>query len=293
MSLGLVGRKVGMTRIFTDDGDTIPVTVVDVSDNRVTQIKTAGNRRLRRGAGRVRQAPRDAACSKAAAGHFAKAASKPGTCCGNSASTPKQLGELKVGGSRSASTYSRSARRSTSPARTHRQGLRRRHQAPPLLVEPRDATATRSRTTSPARSGMEQDPGRVFPGKRMPGHLGDVKRTVAEPGDRAHRCRAPAAARQGRGARARRAATSVVLSGRASTQASGRKAGGQARGETAGERHGTQTDRPSKGKSTRTVNATDDSCSGATTTKRWCTRSSPPIRRTRASARARRRTAAR
>ena len=40
MSLGLVGRKVGMTRVFTDDGDTIPVTVVDVSNNRVTQIKT-------------------------------------------------------------------------------------------------------------------------------------------------------------------------------------------------------------------------------------------------------------
>ena len=40
MSLGLVGRKVGMTRVFTDDGDTVPVTVVDVSNNRVTQIKT-------------------------------------------------------------------------------------------------------------------------------------------------------------------------------------------------------------------------------------------------------------
>ena len=41
MRLGLVGRKVGMTRLFTDDGDSVPVTVVDVSDNRVTQIKTA------------------------------------------------------------------------------------------------------------------------------------------------------------------------------------------------------------------------------------------------------------
>ena len=41
MSLGLVGRKVGMTRVFTDEGDSVPVTVVDVSDNRVTQIKTA------------------------------------------------------------------------------------------------------------------------------------------------------------------------------------------------------------------------------------------------------------
>ena len=61
MRLGLVGRKVGMTRLFTDDGDAVPVTVVDVSNNRVTQIKTAAYRRLFRGAGRVRQAPRHAA----------------------------------------------------------------------------------------------------------------------------------------------------------------------------------------------------------------------------------------
>ena len=72
MSLGLVGRKIGMTRLFTDDGDAVPVTVVDVSNNRVTQIKTPetdgysavqltfGKRRT----GRV---------SKPAAGHFAKA----------------------------------------------------------------------------------------------------------------------------------------------------------------------------------------------------------------------------
>ena len=77
MSLGLVGRKVGMTRIFTDDGDTIPVTVVDVSNNRVSQIKTPeidgyaavqlafGKRR----ASRVR---------KPAAGHFAKAGVEAG-----------------------------------------------------------------------------------------------------------------------------------------------------------------------------------------------------------------------
>ena len=43
MSMGLLGRKVGMTRIFTDDGDSVPVTVLDVSDNRVTQVKTADN----------------------------------------------------------------------------------------------------------------------------------------------------------------------------------------------------------------------------------------------------------
>jgi ribosomal protein L3 len=58
MSLGLVGRKVGMTRVFTDDGDSIPVTVVDVSNNRVTQIKTPDTTVIQR-AGRVRQTPRE------------------------------------------------------------------------------------------------------------------------------------------------------------------------------------------------------------------------------------------
>ena len=72
MSLGLVGRKVGMTRIFTDDGETIPVTVLDVSNNRVTQIKTPeadGYAAVQVAYGK-RRASR---VNKAAAGHLAKA----------------------------------------------------------------------------------------------------------------------------------------------------------------------------------------------------------------------------
>ena len=77
MSLGLVGRKVGMTRVFTEDGDTIPVTVVDVSNNRVTQVKTAetdGYAAVQVAYGR-RRASR---VNKAAAGHFAKAGVEAG-----------------------------------------------------------------------------------------------------------------------------------------------------------------------------------------------------------------------
>jgi len=97
MNLGLVGCKVGMTRIFTDDGDTIPVTVVDVSNNRVTQLKTAetdgytavqvayGKRR----ATRVR---------KPAAGHFAKASVEAGSTMREFRVTAEKLAELKVGG---------------------------------------------------------------------------------------------------------------------------------------------------------------------------------------------------
>src|SRR3972149_3072914 len=97
MSLGLVGRKVGMTRVFTDEGDSVPVTVVDVSDNRVTQIKTAqtdgyvavqvtfGKRRPSR-------------VSKSAAGHFAKAAVEAGHTLKEFRVTEEQLATLKVGG---------------------------------------------------------------------------------------------------------------------------------------------------------------------------------------------------
>ena len=77
MSLGLVGRKVGMTRIFTDDGETIPVTVLDVSNNRVTQIKTPeadGYAAVQVTYGK-RRASR---VNKAAAGHLAKAGAEAG-----------------------------------------------------------------------------------------------------------------------------------------------------------------------------------------------------------------------
>ena len=78
MTIGLVGRKVGMTRIFTDDGNTLPVTVLDVSDNRITQIKTQENDGYaavqvlfgKRRASRVR---------KPLAGHLAKAAVEAGS----------------------------------------------------------------------------------------------------------------------------------------------------------------------------------------------------------------------
>ena len=97
MSLGLVGRKVGMTRVFTDEGDTVPVTVVDVSNNRVTQIKTAetdgysavqvayGKRR----AGRV---------NKAAAGHYAKAGVEAGHIQREFRVKPDETANLKLGG---------------------------------------------------------------------------------------------------------------------------------------------------------------------------------------------------
>src|SRR5687767_13039697 len=97
MTIGLVGRKVGMTRIFTDDGATLPVTVLDVSDNRITQIKTAdkdGYAAVQVAFGK-RRATR---VNKALAGHLAKAAVEAGHVLKEfRIAKPEDLGELKVG----------------------------------------------------------------------------------------------------------------------------------------------------------------------------------------------------
>ncbi|HET9403422.1 MAG TPA: 50S ribosomal protein L3, partial [Burkholderiales bacterium] len=97
MTIGLVGRKVGMTRIFTDDGSTLPVTVLDVSDNRIAQIKTPekdGYAAVQVAFGK-RRATR---VNKALAGHLAKAAVEAGRVLKEfRLAKPEELGELKVG----------------------------------------------------------------------------------------------------------------------------------------------------------------------------------------------------
>src|SRR5687768_10983297 len=97
MSLGLVGRKIGMTRVFTDDGDSIPVTVVDVSNNRVAQIKTPESDGY--SAVQVAYVQRRARrVNKAAAGHFAKACVEASSVLKEFRVDSEQLANLKVGG---------------------------------------------------------------------------------------------------------------------------------------------------------------------------------------------------
>src|SRR5882672_9481084 len=97
MTLGLVGRKVGMTRVFTDDGDSLPVTVLDVSDNRVTQIKSAATDGY--SAVQVTFGKRRASrVNKAAAGHLAKAAVEAGHILREFRVPEGELGNFKVGG---------------------------------------------------------------------------------------------------------------------------------------------------------------------------------------------------
>lgn len=175
MSLGLVGRKVGMTRIFTDDGTSVPVTVLDMSDNRVTQIKTAEND----GYSAVQVAfgkRRASRINKAVAGHLAKAGVAPAALLREFAVKADALSELKVGAALSVEIFQVGQKvdvTGTSIGKGYA-GVIKRHN-----FSSNRASHGNSRShNSPGSIGMAQDPGRVFPGKRMAGHLGDVQKTV-------------------------------------------------------------------------------------------------------------------
>ncbi len=175
MSLGLVGRKIGMTRLFTDDGDAVPVTVVDVSNNRVTQIKTPetdGYAAIQVAFGK-RRASR---VSKPAAGHFAKAGVEAGHVLSEFRVEPDQLANFKVGGQVGVDIFKVGQLVDVTGTTIGKgfAGVIKRHH-----FSSNRASHGNSRSHNvPGSIGMAQDPGRVFPGKRMSGHLGAVKRTA-------------------------------------------------------------------------------------------------------------------
>ena len=175
MSLGLVGRKVGMMRIFTDDGDSIPVTVLDVSNNRVTQIKTPetdgysavqvtfGQRRASR-------------VTKAAAGHLAKAGVEAGTVLKEFRVDAAKAAELKAGDVVPVGLFEAGQKvdvQGVTIGKGYAGTIKRHH-----FSSGRASHGNSRSHNVPGSIGMAQDPGRVFPGKRMTGHLGDVNRTV-------------------------------------------------------------------------------------------------------------------
>jgi large subunit ribosomal protein L3 len=175
MSLGLVGRKVGMMRIFKDDGTSVPVTVIDCAGNRVTQIKTKeadGYVAVQVAFGK-RRASR---VTKAMAGHYSKAAVEAGSQMREFRVAPAALGELKVGSELKVDMFQPGQKVDVS-GRTLGKGfagvIKRYH-----FSSNRASHGNSLSHNSAGSIGMAQDPGRVFPGKRMAGHLGDVNRTV-------------------------------------------------------------------------------------------------------------------
>jgi large subunit ribosomal protein L3 len=173
--LGLLGRKVGMMRIYTDDGDAIPVTVLDVSNNRVTQIKTAeidGYSSLQvlfgeRKASRV---------TKPEAGHLAKAGSQAGEVMREFRVAPEVAAEYKPGGQVPVGVFAVGQLvdvQGTSIGKGFT-GTIKRHN-----FKSQRASHGNSRSHNvPGSISMAQDPGRVFPGKKMSGQMGNVTKTV-------------------------------------------------------------------------------------------------------------------
>ena len=173
--LGLLGRKVGMMRIFTDDGDAIPVTVLDVSNNRVAQVKTEqadGYSALQVVFG-ARKASR---VNKPEAGHLAKAGVEAGeltkefrvpadVAAGYKPGAQVPVGVFAVGqtvdvqGTSIGKGFTGTIKRHNFSSQRASHGNSRSHNVPGSI-------------------SMAQDPGRVFPGKKMSGHLGDVTCTV-------------------------------------------------------------------------------------------------------------------
>jgi len=175
MSLGLIGRKVGMTRLFTDEGEAIPVTVIDVSDNRVAQVKTQATDgydavQLAHG---TRRASR---VTKAMAGHFAKAGVMAGNALNEFRIDSEKLAEMKPGQVVGVDVFTAGQRvdvQGVSIGKGYAGTIKRYH-----FASGRASHGNSRSHNVPGSIGMAQDPGRVFPGKRMTGHLGDVTRTV-------------------------------------------------------------------------------------------------------------------
>jgi large subunit ribosomal protein L3 len=175
MTIGLVGRKVGMTRIFTDDGVTLPVTVLDVSDNRITQIKTAENDGYaavqvafgKRRASRVR---------KPLAGHLAKAAVEAGRVLKEFKAKEEEIAALQVGGKVGVDIFKVGQKVDVQGVTIGKgfAGVIKRHH----FHSQRASHGNSISHNTPGSTGQNQSPAHVFKGKRMPGHLGDARRTI-------------------------------------------------------------------------------------------------------------------
>ena len=175
MTLGLVGRKVGMTRVFNEQGASVPVTVLDMSANRVTQVKskdtdgyvavqvTFGQKKANR-------------VNKTEAGHFAKAGVEAGRGLFEFALTEEKLGELKAGDDITVAIFEIGQLvdvTGTSKGKGFAGTIKRHH-----FGSQRASHGNSRSHRVPGSIGMCQDPGRVFPGKRMAGQLGNAQATI-------------------------------------------------------------------------------------------------------------------
>jgi large subunit ribosomal protein L3 len=175
MTMGLVGRKCGMTRVFTDEGISIPVTVIEAQPNRITQVKTVdvdGYAALQVAAG-SRKASR---VSKPAAGHFAAAKVEAGDLITEFRLDDADQGEFEKGGELKVDLFEEGQKVDVIGTSIGKgfAGTVKRHN-----FSMQDATHGNSLAhRAPGSIGQNQTPGRVFKGKKMSGHMGNVRRTA-------------------------------------------------------------------------------------------------------------------
>ena len=175
MAIGLVGRKCGMTRIFAEDGATIPVTVIEVEPNRITQVRTADNDGY--AAVQVTVGKRRATrVTKPMAGHFAKAGVAAGRGLWEFRLDDGEGADLQPGAELKVDIFAPGQKVDVTGVSIGKgfAGTIKRHH-----FTMGDATHGNSLShRAPGSIGQRQTPGRVFKGKRMAGHMGNVQRTA-------------------------------------------------------------------------------------------------------------------
>lgn len=175
MTMGLVGRKCGMTRVFTDDGVSIPVTVIEAQPNRVTQVKTVeidGYRALQVSAGTVKPSR----VSRPRAGHFAKAKVEAGDTLVEFRVPDDEAADVAIGAEFKVDLFAAGQKVDVIGTSIGKgfAGTVKRHN-----FRTQDATHGNSLAhRAPGSIGQNQTPGRVFKGKKMAGHMGSVRRTA-------------------------------------------------------------------------------------------------------------------
>jgi large subunit ribosomal protein L3 len=175
MSIGLIGKKIGMTRVFNEEGVSTPVTVVEVSPNRITQLKsveTDGYTAIQVTTGSVHAGR----VNKPQAGHFAKAGVEAGRGLYEFRAEAAEMEGLEVGSVITVDSFAEVAVvdvTGTTKGKGFQGGVKRHN------FHMQDATHGNSIShRSNGSIGQNQTPGRVFKGKKMSGHMGDVRQTT-------------------------------------------------------------------------------------------------------------------
>ena len=175
MAIGLVGRKAGMTRVFTEAGETVPVTVIEVLPNRITQVKTRDQDGYR--AVQVTYGTRRPQLySKAVAGHYARASVAPGRALVEFRIAEADKAELKPGAEIKADLFKEGEVVDVTGTTIGKgfAGTMKRHNFAGGYASHGNSVSHRA----PGSIGQRQTPGRVFKGRRMSGHMGVVRRTT-------------------------------------------------------------------------------------------------------------------